>query len=275
AKLRFGFWVSCQTRFPATKWAVKNIPPFSYKDRGYIPRKSTFLLSRLVKLVIYSLALDIMSFANNSGKDHSELFTLQHIPLFARLPEVSGHEVGLRVVMAIMPFVFPFFMLDMFYCLVSIGGVIIGMDVEEWPPFFGQLTRLTSIRKFWGEVWHQMLRRKAGSPAHFVTYNVLKLRKGSIIGRYTCILLTFAISGVLHIWIDMALGISWHESGAMRFFCMQTIGIAIEDAVHATLPSVKGDGQKSRSWILGVLGFLWFLAWMSWSMPIWIYPTLQ
>jgi hypothetical protein len=92
-----------------------------------------------------------MSLGNDTGNDNSELFPSSHIPFFVRLPDVSMQEIGLRVLMAIMPWVVPFFMMDLFYCIIGIGAIVIGVtSVEEWPPFFGQLTRCTSIRKFWG-----------------------------------------------------------------------------------------------------------------------------
>lgn len=119
------------------------------------------------------------------------------------------------------------------------------------------------------------MRRRAGSPANFITYKVLGLRNGGIVGRYTCILLTFSVTGALHVWIDMGFGIPWLESGSMQFFCMQTIGIMIEDAVHAMFKSVVGSKEGKRNGVVNVLGFLWFLAWMSWSMPIWIFPSIQ
>lgn len=73
----------------------------------------------------------------------------------------------------------------------------------------------------------------------------------------------------------MGFGILWFESGSMRFFCMQTIGIMIEDAVHAMFKSVVGSKEGKRNGVVDLLGFLWLLAWMSWSMPVWIFPSIQ
>jgi hypothetical protein len=119
------------------------------------------------------------------------------------------------------------------------------------------------------------MRRRAGSPAHFVTYTILGLRKGGLVGRYTCILLTFSVTGVLHIWIDMGFGIPWYKSGSMQFFWLQTAGILIEDGLHAMCKSLVSGKEKRRRRTVDVLGVLWVLAWMSWSMPIWIYPSIQ
>jgi hypothetical protein len=124
------------------------------------------------------------------------------------------------------------------------------------------------------KVWHQLLRRRRGSPAHFVTYKILGSRKGGLIGWYAFTLLTFSVTGAVHI-IDMGFGIPWYESGSMHFFCVQTLRIMIEDAVHAIYRSLMGDRQIRKSWVIDVFGFLWFLAWASWSMPIWIYPSIK
>jgi hypothetical protein len=150
-RFNFGFWAASQYRYPATKWPVKNIPPFSATDSSYIPSKRKFVIQRTLKVILYILILDGMSLGNDTGNDNSELFPSSHIPFFARLPDVSMQQIGLRILMATMPWVVPFFMLDFFYYCVGIGAIIIGVtSVEEWPPFFGQLTRCTSIRKFWG-----------------------------------------------------------------------------------------------------------------------------
>ena len=152
-RFNFGFWIASQTRYPATQWPVKNIPPFSTTDSGFVPSKRTFLIQRLMKAVVYILILDFMSLGNDTGNDNAELFPSSHIAFFTRLPDVSMQEIGLRILMAIMPWVVPYFMLDLFYCVAGISAIMIGVtSVEQWPPFFGPLTRCTSIRKFWGYV---------------------------------------------------------------------------------------------------------------------------
>ena len=36
-RLRYGFGISLQSRFPSTQWQVKNVPPFSRKHPNYVP----------------------------------------------------------------------------------------------------------------------------------------------------------------------------------------------------------------------------------------------
>ena len=119
------------------------------------------------------------------------------------------------------------------------------------------------------------MRRRGGSPAYFITYNILGLRKGGIVGRYLCVLLTISVTGLFHIWIDVGFGVPWYESGSLHFFALQSVGIMIEDAVQTLSQSMFGDKLRRESLLFSVLGYIWVLSWMAWSMPIWIYPTIQ
>ena len=113
------------------------------------------------------------------------------------------------------------------------------------------------------------------SPARLVTYSVLGLRKGGLAGRYLSILLTFFLSGVLHMCGSSAYGIPWHESGAVRYFCMQALGIVIEDAVQAGYIAITGSddrrqGGRPSLW-KRFLGYIWVACFQAWSMPVYWY----
>lgn len=146
-----------------------------------------------------------------------------------------------------------------------------------------------------------------GDLADFVTYATLQ-------HRYLNHFLNFFISGLLHALIDVACGLPWHESGAIQFFCTQLLGIVLEDFVwntyrHLTAtdhPEYQKDElektgamddnsprnssfhiraadanmitrQEPRSrpalW-LRIIGIVWVILFMSWSMPIWLYPSM-
>jgi hypothetical protein len=71
----------------------------------------------------------------------------------------------------------------------------------------------------------------------------------------------------VHFVSDYAKGLSWEQSGGVRFFCTQALGIMIEDGVQAVYRSASGekkDGQKDKVW-KRVMG--WF-----WSTPAWFFP---
>lgn len=62
------------------------------------------------------------------------------------------------------------------------------------------------------------------------------------------------------------------ESGAWKFFCVQVVGIMLEDAVQAFFCKVFG----SRGGVLKkTVGFVWVVAFLSWSTPVWQYPSFR
>ena len=68
--------------------------------------------------------------------------------------------------------------------------------------------------------------------ATWISTSTLRLKKGTITSTYIHILLTFLISGLLHITIDMEFGIRFLANPALRFFLMQAFGIMFEEAVE-------------------------------------------
>jgi hypothetical protein len=80
---------------------------------------------------------------------------------------------------------------------------------------------------------------------------------------------------MLHHLCDYAKGLSWEQSGAVRFFCTQAFGIMVEDAVQAIYRSVSGekrDGQQVQAW-KQVVGWVWVVVFLLfWSTPAWFFP---
>ena len=124
--------------------------------------------------------------------------------------------------------------------------------------------------------WHQLNRHVVSNPTNFIVSNVLQLRRGSLVSRYAVLMLHFLISGVLHAFIDLASGIPWLSSGAIRFFCTQGLGIVLEDVVQAIYFLVFGRPPPSTPPTLWsrCLGHVWLALFLSWSVPTWLYPML-
>ena len=86
------------------------------------------------------------------------------------------------------------------------------------------------------------------------------------------LILVFLISGIEHSLSDVAQGIPWQQSGAIRFFGTQAVGIIFEDAVIRAFVIRRFrplTGTLSR-----FVGYLWVLIFLFWSTPVWIYPSL-
>jgi Membrane bound O-acyl transferase family len=131
-----------------------------------------------------------------------------------------------------------------------------------------------------------MLRQSFSSPANFLAHDVLRLTEHRLTARYTKLLATFFVSGLMHMAVDMSLGMPPSESGSVRFFCTQALGIMFEDGMQAICrsarrrrggsssnASAKAESQPPTNWARA-LGYVWVLAFMSWSTPVWVYPAI-
>jgi lysylphosphatidylglycerol synthetase-like protein (DUF2156 family) len=116
--------------------------------------------------------------------------------------------------------------------------------------------------------------------ADFLLHRILYLPRRTWLVQRLNLFLIFFISGLLHVVIDMASGLSWHESGALQFLCTQVIGIALEEIVHTiyyhSAQQANHPAQSSstafRPTVLA--GYIWVIMFFAWSSPIYIYPTL-
>ena len=125
-------------------------------------------------------------------------------------------------------------------------------------------------------VWHQNNREKTSTMARFIVQDILRLPLSSFIGRRLCLFLVFVISGFLHATIDLSGGIPWHDSGAVRFFCTQALGIWIEEiaaALYGWMIKVWGSKKSTSHWIR-LLGHVWVVLFLAWSWPAYMYPML-
>lgn len=125
--------------------------------------------------------------------------------------------------------------------------------------------------------WHQLIRQTLSDPARFITYDVVRLQKGRLAARYMCIFLTFLNSGLMHAGGELAAGVSWQQSGAIRFFCTQTVGIMLEDGVQAIYGSARGiDRSRTQPPIWArLIGYIWVITFLVWSTPVWTYPQIR
>jgi len=128
--------------------------------------------------------------------------------------------------------------------------------------------------------WHQMLTPTFFIPANFLTYGILRLPRSSRTGRLSRVFLTFFISAILHTSVDLAGGMTWQESGSLRFFCTQALGIivesCVEDIVHLfTIQEVQESGPRTVGSWARMFGYVWTVTFMVWSTPAYSYPAIR
>ncbi|KAH8179226.1 membrane bound o-acyl transferase family protein [Sarocladium implicatum] len=166
--------------------------------------------------------------------------------------------------------------LDLPYRIVSVVSVTLGLsNADKWPPVFGSVSDLQSIRSFWGTTWHQLIRRPLTTVSSFTTRDILKLPHPSLLERYLNLIIVFTLSGAAHVlaaWYDPAYSSSAYLP-TLAFFVTSAVGIMFEDGVQALWRSLNG-GKYSKTqpfWIRAV-GFIWLAAWMTLTAPWMVYP---
>ena len=125
--------------------------------------------------------------------------------------------------------------------------------------------------------WHQNIRAVFEGIAGAVSEDLLHLPQGSLILRYSKIYIAFLVSGFLHLGTDFGSGLSWRQSGSVQFFTTLALGIMIEDAIGAAWRSIVQSGADRKPTPLWqrCIGYCWTLLYLSWAMPIWIYPLID
>jgi hypothetical protein len=85
-------------------------------------------------------------------------------------------------------------------------------------------------------------------------------------------MLAFFLSGLVHYFIAIATGIPPGQTGALKFFVMQGLGIMFEDAVQALYRRHRSG--KPEFWTR-IAGYIWVSLFLIWTTPCWIYPVVR
>lgn len=126
--------------------------------------------------------------------------------------------------------------------------------------------------------WHQTFRSFAEANSSFITSKILCVnpQRYRLFSRCIRLFLAFFISALVHIPGNVALGVNIFATGAPRFFLMQAVGIVIEDAFFYMYRHLKlHTPRKMSSGGLVFLGYLWTLAWLTWTGPSFFWVTAR
>ena len=149
-RLQFGWSISLQSRFPRTRWPVKNIPPFSYKDPSYVPSRASFTARNTLKCLFYIAIVRAVTRVGDPAENPIQ-FDSDRISLISRLNSVSETELSTRFGAVLGYFALHYFVVDLLYSLLGTLTVALRISsVEDWPPVFGSMSDAWSIRQFWG-----------------------------------------------------------------------------------------------------------------------------
>ena len=150
-RVRFSLFTTWAARLANTPWEVKNTPPFRAGDPTFVPSRRRFLCDTALKLTTCILIIDIVALVPVEPAQNSILFSGARVPLFARLRNVTGEEVVIRVGVVLSGWVINYCILEAIYDTLAIVFVTLGLTgVSAWRPIFGNLKDCRSLRRFWG-----------------------------------------------------------------------------------------------------------------------------
>ncbi|GFF55326.1 hypothetical protein IFM46972_10238 [Aspergillus udagawae] len=268
SKLVWAFVIWFNLRGIRWNYQVANIPA---EPLGRSPGKWRFLADRVLTFIRLLCMADVLSHlailnfytTAHGGPVDSRTLTTRHPKFACQLYRTA--TVGM----------IPYTFMNLQYIGGAILWVVLGISQPaDWPPFFGCLSQVTTVRAFWGKYWHQMIRRTVNVYTGFFC-DLLHLRPGTI-RTYIRLWLSFAISGVMHwaaIYIipaPMNLSFSERSVGFVKFFLLQAAAITLEDFVQflyqRIAPGMAATPRRWHRW----LGHAWAVFWFGFSLPFFL-----
>jgi hypothetical protein len=150
SRLLFGLKITTSARHPGTPYEVKNCPHWSEKDMSYAPTRISYLIRTLV-MVVFGLALIDFQFASRGLNPNKPVPKAFEVPFLSRLGEVTVKMIRQRLVTTAVVWISISLSLQATYRLCGLVFVSLGLsEPREFPPLYGPLSELYSVRKFWG-----------------------------------------------------------------------------------------------------------------------------
>ncbi|KAJ5612757.1 hypothetical protein N7510_005951 [Penicillium lagena] len=247
-----------------TKWQI--IPVYSFDGNpGKIPTRGKFFRERFRSIVLIcctALFLFLICSYLDWIPKQNDIFSL--LDKRSLLLNASWQTLPTQIHLFLFFIITIFLLHKAIYALLSVAAVFLHLSSPaHWPPFQASAREAWSIRRFWGFL---------PSNADFII-SVFPLRPNTITYRYVRYFLCFFVSGMIHLLLDIAIGISLDDTGAMVFLPVQPIAFAVED-VAKYLSKRYGVLQKDTA-AKRIIGYLWVVIFSFWSWRPWAYPVLK
>jgi hypothetical protein len=148
-RIRFGYYAAVSTRNVGTPFEIRGTPPFSRRIPSYVPSKSKFLGQKALLLLSCYLTLDVLTFAS---RPEQNTVLYQSGRIFWRDPEnLSVEQLIVRSTTTLGFWVSLYCIIQAYMGAVAFVSVALGFsEVKSWPPGFGPVTGIYTVRRFWG-----------------------------------------------------------------------------------------------------------------------------
>ncbi|KAK8105170.1 aminotransferase GliI [Apiospora kogelbergensis] len=264
-KLRWALSLILNQRGARWNYQVKNVHPVQSKKRAAFLALQAWNFAKciLISDLLFSLSRRLFYTTPDGlvGAVNSHDLTLRH-------PDWRWSFARALVFGAL-----PYFMLTMQYSLLAFVGVVTGLTRPmDWPPIFGPISEVTTVRSFWGKYWHQQLRRMLTSYTDaFVEW--LGIPRGTNWSSYTTLYLAFLISGTFHALSQRQMPRRADVSdgdvvaGFFGFFVWQALAITLEDAVGWCWRGLGLRSTGHERW-RRLVGYVWVTCCIWASLPL-------
>ncbi|KAJ3782999.1 membrane bound O-acyl transferase family-domain-containing protein [Lentinula aff. detonsa] len=149
--------------------------------------------------------------------------------------------------------------IQVYLLLITLLLVSTGLsEPDTWPDFFGRLADAYTVRRWWGRVWHQQLRRIVSSHGKFLSRHVFGLLPGTIASSYAQLYVAFFLSGLIHV--------TSFDPRPICFFLLQAVTITFEDFII----SVARKAGAQSSFAVHILGYVWVYCSLTVTFGIWL-----
>ncbi|KAJ5925592.1 hypothetical protein N7454_008231 [Penicillium verhagenii] len=242
ARIYYATRLFTQPRGINTPWQIKNAPaqPVYYAKRGMNqPPRGRFLLRNTAIAAWQYLALDV--FATLALQQAREQKESQILPPTVQW-DLSVEQWIERIISNLVAgFVVSRLLIDLHHRAFSILIVGLGLDSpSNCPPLFGRAADAGSLRGFWGNFWHQLVREP------FVSVGIPGWESGAMLLFMTAPLGLVIEDSIKALWR------SW--KGTSR---------GVESA----------DKEGPPTW-QKILGFVWAMAWLGITSTWYFYPQM-
>ncbi|GAA6060129.1 hypothetical protein JCM10212_001426 [Sporobolomyces blumeae] len=252
ARLGWAIKVMTSLRGAGWSWQVRGVPP----TRSPPPSRSTFVKSRLARVVYLYLSMDAVSTYMQTRPYFHRQVALVELSFVERVVNMASACLAGGLAMTILH-----------NAVSAICVATTWWGPEECPDMIGDWKQATSLSGFWGKVWHQSFRRPFTSIARFVVSAVPLVPPTSRVARFSILCLAFLQSGLLHAFSAYAMART--GMGSIKFFAVQPFGIVVEAFV-----SKRTSGLGSRT-VRNACGYVWVATWLVYWCPSFYYELVQ
>ncbi|KAI1030111.1 hypothetical protein LB504_010515 [Fusarium proliferatum] len=248
-----------------TRQQISQIPPWSSHTPSLVPSRSQELARHARNAIVSYLILDV--FAAQPSPDPN-MISPQKEHLLTRIGQITSEEAIFRFFATFGFWLNTFCVIHLINSAFSLLYLSLNLyPVEMLPPIWGRLSEAYSVRRFWGNFWHQTLRRHLTSISDFLVHGILHMPNG-LVSRYCKLIVCFFISGALHFPADRALGISAKETNVIDYFLTTALVIMCEDGVQHVFRGMQGTWSRR-------FGYIWVICYMYLMTPSWAYPAAR